>query len=109
MENVEIAPQEAMLNLISGFWIARSLYLAAKLGVADLFDDQPKTIAQLVAGTNTDPRSLYRLLRALATVGIFTEVSNECFALTSLGATLKSDSPGSMRYAEWHRWDMSIL
>ncbi len=47
MERVEVAPQETMLSLIGGFWIARSIYLAAQLGVADLFDDQPKTIAQL--------------------------------------------------------------
>ncbi len=98
VERVEVAPQETMLSLIGGFWIARSIYLAAQLGVADLFDDQPKTIAQLAAATNTDPRSLYRLLRALSSVGIFTE-SDQSFALTPLGATLKSDSPGSMRYA----------
>lgn len=99
MERVEVAPQETMLSLIGGFWVARSIYLAAQLGVADLFDDQPKTITQLAAATNTDPRSLYRLLRALGSVGIFTEVSDQAFALTPLGATLKSDSPGSMRYA----------
>ncbi|MBI4780749.1 MAG: methyltransferase [Oscillatoriophycideae cyanobacterium NC_groundwater_1537_Pr4_S-0.65um_50_18] len=98
MERVEVAPQETMLSLIGGFWIARSIYLAAQLGIADLFDDQPKTIAQLAAATSTDPQSLYRLLRALSSVGIFTE-SDQCFALTPLGATLKSDSPGSMRYA----------
>ncbi len=76
----------------------RSIYLAAKLGVADVFDDQPKTIAQLAAGTKAEPRSLYRLLRALASVGIFTEISDHCFTLTSLGVTLKSNTPGSMRY-----------
>jgi hypothetical protein len=65
MEKLEAAPQETMLNLIGGFWIARSIYLAASLGVADVFDDQPKTIAQLATATNTEPRSLYRLLRAL--------------------------------------------
>jgi hypothetical protein len=99
MQKVETPPQETMLNLISGFWIARSIYLAAQLGVADVFDDQPKTIAQLAEATNTEPRSLYRLMRALASVSIFTEVSAQCFALTPLAATLKSDSPGSMRYA----------
>ena len=99
MEKLDVAPQETMLNLIGGFWIARSIYLAAQIGVADAFDEQPKTIAQLAAATNTEPRSLYRLLRALASVGIFTEVSDHCFALTPLGATLKSDSPDSMRYA----------
>jgi hypothetical protein len=98
MEKVEVAPQEAMLNLISGFWIARSLYLAAQLGIADLFDDQPKTVAQLAAATHTDRRSLYRFLRVLGSIGILTE-SDQSFGLTPLGATLKTDSPGSMRYA----------
>jgi hypothetical protein len=98
MEKLEVAPQEIMLNLISGFWIARSIYLAAQIGVADAFDEQPKTIAQLAAATNTEPRSLYRLLRALASVGIFTEVSDQCFALTPLAATLKSNSSSFMRY-----------
>lgn len=98
MEKLEVAPQETMLNLIIGFSIVRSIYLAAQLGVADVFDEQPKTIAQLAAATNTEPGALYRLLRALASVGIFTEVSEQCFALTPLGATLSSSSPGSMRY-----------
>jgi hypothetical protein len=97
MGKVEVAPQETMMSLISGFWIARSLYLAAQLGIADLFDDQPKTVAQLAAATHTDPRSLYRFLRVLGSIGILTE-SNQSFGLTPLGATLKSDSPGSMRY-----------
>jgi len=98
MEKLAVAPQETMMDLISGVWIARAINLAAKLGIADVFDDQPKTIAQLAATTNTEPRSLYRLLRALASVGIFIEVSDQCFALTPLAATLKSDVPGSMRY-----------
>jgi hypothetical protein len=98
MKTLELAPQEKMLNLIGGFWIARSIYLAAELGVADAFDDRPKTIAQLATATNTEPRSIYRLLRALASVGIFSEVSEQCFALTPLATTLKSDIPDSMRY-----------
>ncbi|GAA6617658.1 methyltransferase [Scytonema sp. NUACC26] len=98
MEALEVTSHEKMLNPIAGFWIARSIYLAAMLGVTDWFDDRPKTIAQLAAATNTEPRSLYRLLRALASVGIFTEVSERCFALTPLAVTLKSDCPGSMRY-----------
>lgn len=95
---MSVDPQERMLGLISGFWIARAIYLAAKLGIADCFDDTPKTIAQLAAETETDERSLYRLMRTLASVGIFTEVSDRCFALTPLAATLQSHSPESMRY-----------
>jgi O-methyltransferase domain/Dimerisation domain len=92
-------PHETMYDLIGGFWIAQSIYFAAKLGLADYIDDTPKSISELATETKTDPKSLYRLLRALASVGIFTEVSDRCFALTPLGATLKSDSPNSMRYS----------
>ncbi|MDZ8188391.1 MAG: methyltransferase [Nostoc sp. ChiSLP02] len=98
MKTSETTAQAKMFDLISGFWIARSIYLAAQLGIADVFDERPQTIAQLAAATNTEPRSLYRLMRALTSVGIFTEVSDRCFALTSLGATLQSNSPSSMRY-----------
>jgi hypothetical protein len=99
MEKVEVAPQETVLNLIGGFWTARSVYLAAKLGIADLFDDEPKPISQLAQETDCDPRSLYRLMRALASVGIFTELADQHFALTPLAATLQSNAPDSMRYA----------
>lgn len=87
---MSITPQETMLSMIGEFWLARSIYLAAQLGLADCFDHEPKLIAQLAAETKTEPRSLYRLLRALASIGIFTEVSDRCFALTPLAATLKS-------------------
>jgi O-methyltransferase domain/Dimerisation domain len=98
-KEMNVDPQERMSSLISGYWIAQSIYLAAKLGIADCFDDAPKTIAQLAAETETEERSLYRLMRALASLDIFSEVSDRCFALTPLAATLQSNVPGSMRYA----------
>ena len=95
---MSIAPQETMFSLISGFWIARSIHLAAKLGLADYFDEAPKPISELATETETEPKSLYRLMRTLASVGIFTEVSERCFALTPLAVTLQTDAPNSMRY-----------
>jgi O-methyltransferase domain/Dimerisation domain len=94
---MSVAPQETMLGLIGGFWIARSIYLAAKLGIADYFEDVPIPISELATKTATDPQSLYRLMRALASVSIFTEVSDRCFALTPLATTLQTDTPGSLR------------
>jgi O-methyltransferase domain/Dimerisation domain len=98
-KEMSVAPQEAMLGMIGGFWVARSIYLAAKLGIADCFEDQSKSIEQIASETDSDPRSLYRLMRALASVGIFSEVSPQWFALTPLAATLQTNAPGSMRYA----------
>ena len=62
-----------MLQLISGFWISRCIYITAKLGLADLVKDGPKTAAELAAATETHAPSLFRVLRALASVGIFTQ------------------------------------
>ena len=95
---MSVAPQETMLGLIGGFWIARSIYLAAKLGIADYFEDAPIPILELATKTESDPQSLYRLMRALASVGIFTEVDDRCFALTPLATILQTDIPGSLRH-----------
>src|SRR6266496_194590 len=92
----EVRPQEAMLKLISGFWISRAIYIAAKLGVADLIKDQPRTVDQLATATGTHAPSLYRVLRALASVGVFTEDEQGQFAQTPLGATLRAGIPGSL-------------
>jgi len=93
----DIPPPVAMLQMIAGFWVSRALYIAAKLGLADLVQDQPKTITELAEATSTHAPSLYRVLRALASVGVFAEDNQGCFALTPLAATLRTDVPGSLR------------
>ncbi len=95
--NAEIPPPVAMLQLIGGFWVSRALYIAAKLGIADLVQDQSRTATELAAATGTHPSSLYRVLRALASVGVFAEDEHGRFALTPLATTLRSDVPGSLR------------
>jgi hypothetical protein len=90
-------PEMAMLQMTSGYWISQSIYAAAKLGIPDLLKDGPKSCAQLASATETDARSLYRVLRALAQVGVFAEQENENFALTPLSTCLRSDVPNSVR------------
>src|SRR6266851_8658193 len=86
-----------MLQLISGFWISRGIYITAKLGLADLVKDGPKTAAELAAATETHAPSLFRVLRALASVGIFAQDEQHRFGDTPLLQTLRSDVPGSLR------------
>ncbi len=93
----ETPPPIAMLQLISGFWISRCTYVVAKLGIADLLKDEPKTAAELAAATDTDEPSLFRCLRALASVGVLSHNADNRFATTPLLATLRSDVPGSLR------------
>ncbi len=86
-----------MIRLITGFWISRAVYIAAQLGVADLLTDGPQDIEHIARATMSHGPSLYRVLRTLASVGIFTEDGQSRFSLTPLGATLQTGVPGSLR------------
>lgn len=93
----EIPAPIQMLQIISGFWVARCVYVVAKLGIADLIQDQPKTAEELAAATGTHAPSLFRVLRALAAVGVVTQDSGKRFGSTPLSGTLCSGVPGSIR------------
>jgi SAM-dependent methyltransferase len=88
-----------LMQLITGMWVSRCVYLAAKLGLADLVATGPKSPAELAAATGTHAPSLYRLLRGLASVGVFAEDDAGRFALTPMAELLRSDAPGSLRWS----------
>lgn len=94
----DVPPQVTMLQMISGFWLSRAVYIAAKLGLADLVKEQPKSAEELAQATDTHAPSLYRVLRALASAGIFAEDEEQRFHSTPLAATLQNDIPGSLRF-----------
>ena len=93
----DLSPSAAMLQMLTGFRVSRAVYVAAKLGIADLLKDEPKSGEELALLTDTHAPSLYRVLRALASVGIFAENERRQFAITPLAATLRSDVPNSLR------------
>src|SRR5690349_1592872 len=93
------SPVEKMIGFVGGFWASRALYIAAKLQLLDHLKGSAKTTEQLAAATATHPRSLYRLLRALASIEVLQEESPGQFRSTELGDLLKSDHPNSMRCA----------
>jgi hypothetical protein len=86
-----------MLGLISSFWISQAIYVAAKLGIADLLQGGPKSAAVLAEQAQAHETSLYRLLRALASRAIFFEDTERRFALSPAAEWLRSDNPGSLR------------
>jgi hypothetical protein len=77
--------------------VARTVYVAAKLGLADQLASGPKSAAQLAGPLNVHAPSLHRLMRTLASMGILTERTEQRFALTDLGKALKTGAPGSAR------------
>jgi ubiquinone/menaquinone biosynthesis C-methylase UbiE len=95
-------PQQVFGMAVLNDWIASSIQVAAYYGIADLLQDDPKSIAELAAATQTHPDSLYRLLRALTSVGFFEETNTDAaveerrFAQTPLSHYLCQDVPGSM-------------
>ena len=92
-----IPPEVALTQMITGSLSAQAIYVAAKLGIADLLADGPRRADELARTTETDAPSLYRVLRALASHGVFAEIGDRVFALTPTAALLRSDSPNSLR------------
>jgi O-methyltransferase domain/Dimerisation domain len=102
MENtVQLVSLERLqlLQMIMGFRVTQLLHVAAKLGLADLLHAGPQSAQTLAAHTRCNPDALYRVLRALTNIGIFNELPQRHFELTPLGASLRSDSEGSLRDA----------
>lgn len=97
METKQRLPAERLMDLLSGFWMAKSACLATQLNIPDLIGDQIISVGELACQTDTDERALYRMLRALTCVGIFDEVAPWTFANSELSHRLRADAPGSMR------------
>jgi O-methyltransferase/methyltransferase family protein len=90
-------PAAQIGDIITGYWRAQAVYVAAKLGLADLLESEPQSAESLAARTDMHPESLYRLLRALASIGIFAERPDGRFETTPLAGPLCSDVPDSQR------------
>jgi hypothetical protein len=74
-----LPPQAILMQMIFGYAPARAISIVAELRIADLLADGPKTAEELALTTTSHPRSLYRLLRACASLGIFSEDSDKRF------------------------------
>jgi hypothetical protein len=83
-------------GLINGHWVTQAIHVLVRLGVPDQLADGPRSATELAATANSHEQSLYRVLRALAAIGLLNELPDRCFELTALGETLRSDVPGSL-------------
>src|SRR5215217_3466792 len=87
------SPAVQMMQLINGYQVSQALHVAATLGIADLLRKGPRSSDALADIVEADRDALYRLLRALAAVGVFHEDADRIFSLTELGVCLRSDAP----------------
>ena len=90
-------PPVLLFQMMTGYWGSQAVYVAAKLGIADFLADGPVSCEDLAAATHTHAPSLRRVLRALASVGVFAEAAPGHFALTPLAALLRTGTSDSMR------------
>lgn len=86
------------LQLACGGWIASAVGAAARLGIADLLEDGPRSAADLAADTNTVTPVLHRVMTLLAALGLFEATEDGRFANTDHSRLLSSSHPGSMRH-----------
>ncbi len=96
MNTEEITPQEQFMKFIVGKWISKPIYVAAELGIADMLSDGPQSIKALAQMSHAHAPTLYRVMRALASVGIFTESEDKVFDLTPMAECLKTGAMRSM-------------
>ncbi len=92
-----IPPSAQLMDMIFAFALSRSISVAAQFGIADQLKDGPKSADELAAALGLHARSLYRMMRALAGAGVFSEDADRRFSLTPLSDLLRSDAPESLR------------
>ena len=99
---------DELRRLVSGFQVSQAISVAVTLGIPDLLADSPRTSDELAAATDTNPDALYRLLRALASVGVLREHAERRFESTELGDRLRGPGGGFAaligRPYFWNAW-----
>src|SRR5262245_12621001 len=93
----QAALSATLLDLMIGSWKTQAISVAAALNIADLLEDGPRSLGDLACATETHPGTLYRLLRALAGIGLLAEDDSGRFALMPLAQGLRTKVPGSLR------------
>jgi DNA-binding IclR family transcriptional regulator len=86
-----------LFDLIQSHRVTAVIYVAAKLGLAELLRDGPQSLGELAKATGADERALGRLLTALSTIGICKKTGEDSYALTEVGAGLDGDAEQSFK------------
>lgn len=110
MDQTHLHPAHQMMQYILGKWISKPIHVAAALGIADILSVADTNIIDLANQTQTSPSGLYRMMRALAGVGIFKETDDRVFSNTPLSECLQENrlkSAALLFESAWHNrlWD----
>jgi hypothetical protein len=91
-----IPPQAVITQIATSFWVSNAIRTLCEFQIPDHLVEGPKSITELAETTGTHAPSLYRLLRAVASIGLLAESGDKVFELTPMGNLLRKDIPGSM-------------
>ena len=107
-----LALADQLVQMASGAWLTQMIHVAAELRLADLLGEGERSVEELASACGAHADSLHRLLRGLASVGLFRETEPMRFGLTPLAELLRGDHPQSLRqfarmlgdehYLAWH-------
>ena len=91
----ELPPHAQLIRIGTAYWASQMLLTAARLELADRFEEKPKNAEEFAHELKLNPRAFYRFLRTLAGMGLLEETENHMFTLSTLGEALKKNAPGS--------------
>jgi hypothetical protein len=101
----EVPPRVVLQQMVHGYRVTQMLSVAAKLGIADRLEGGPQSANELAKATGAQPDALYRLLRTLASIGVFEEIEPRRFALTPLADLLRTAHPTSFHTMALYQGD----
>ncbi|HEY8096385.1 MAG TPA: methyltransferase [Methylobacter sp.] len=90
-------PPFRLIQIGSAFWQSRALYVVVRLDIASVLSDEQIAVDVIAARVSAQPDAIYRLLRMLAALGVFEEVSERVFKNNALSAYLREDNPKNVR------------
>ncbi|MBK9152937.1 MAG: methyltransferase [Chloracidobacterium sp.] len=96
-QSPQMPPEAQLLQIATGCLATPAIYVAAKLGIPDLIADDTRSAAELASATDSDEHSLYRALRAIASIGILAEGPGRTFSNTPMSQVMRADAPNSLR------------
>ena len=91
------SPSQQVLRMGFGFILSQALRVIAELGITDLVAGGERSVDDLARESGANADALHRVMRLLASEGVFRETSSGRFVQTELSETLRSDRVGSPR------------
>jgi SAM-dependent methyltransferase len=110
---IELPPWARLMQMLTGSWVSQAVGAAARLGIADQLAAGPRSADEIAGAVGAHAPSLYRLMRALAGIGVLTQPEPGKFGLSPVGECLRAGVPGTLHdmaitqtdHLHWASWE----